>query len=842
LAERRGAESVLLRPHATDAGAVAAALGADLERGLEESEATRRAARAGPNQLEEPTAPPLWQLIWDSASEPFILLLFGAGLLAVLLGETRDGLLVLVGLVPIVGADVVTQYRAERALEALRAASAPMARVRRDGEPRDVPAAELVPGDVVLLREGDVVPADLRLAEALDLLLDRSALTGESIPEPGSVVPDPQEAPLADRRSMAYSGTAVVGGTGVGIVTATGRDTELGRIAASLAPTQRRRSPVQRELDRLVRILLAAAIGLIAVTVGLGFARGGEPGENLLAGISAAIAAIPEEPPILLAVVLGLGAYRLLRRGVLVRRLNAQETLGAVDLILTDKTGTLTENRLELASALTPEGPLEGNALDEALADGIRAEADAWHALSGTRPGSFTRALMSALQEREALPSLDARDLLEADPPDDTRPYSRTLTESGELALGAPEAVLALCEDLFQEDAEAWHSSIAEQGRAGGRTLLLARRPADGEWEPVALLVFADRLRPDITDAMAMARGAGIQAVMVTGDHPTTAATIARQAGLEAARVVTGPELDTWSDERLQRELAELNVVARAVPEQKLRLVEAARRLGRTVAVTGDGVNDAPALHRADVAVAMGSGTQVAREAADLVLGDDSFATLMGGLREGRRMVENIRKGLVFLVSTHVALLGFILIATLAGHAQPLLPLQILWLELFIDLSASVAFEREREEPGAMQRPPRPRDVPLIPSSLLARIGAAGGFTAVAALVLLQTDSVGGDHARWLAYTALVVGQVVRAYSNRSLGRSILGLGTNGFLAATAILVVCLQIAIPLVPPLADAFRAVPLTPGEWALVAGVALFPAVVADVIRRLGYTWVG
>jgi Ca2+-transporting ATPase len=231
----------------------------------------------------------------------------------------------------------------------------------------------------------------------------------------------------------------------------------------------------------------------------------------------------------------------------------------------------------------------------------------------------------------------------------------------------------------------------------------------------------------------------------------------------------------------------------------------------------------------------------VAREAADLVLGDDSFATLMGGLREGRRMVENIRKGLVFLVSTHVALLGFILIATLAGHAQPLLPLQILWLELFIDVSASVAFEREREEPGAMQRPPRPRDVPLITNSLLARIGAAGGFTAIAALVLVQTHSTGGDHARWLAYTALVVGQVVRAYANRSLGRSILGMGPNGFLAATGVLVVCLQIAIPLLPPLAEAFRAVPLSPGEWALVAGVALFPAVMADVIRRLGYAWV-
>jgi len=284
-----------------------------------------------------------------------------------------------------------------------------------------------------------------------------------------------------------------------------------------------------------------------------------------------------------------------------------------------------------------------------------------------------------------------------------------------------------------------------------------------------------------------------------------------------------------------------LRVVARAVPEQKLRLVEAARTAGRTVAVTGDGVNDAPALHRADVAVAMGSGTQVAREAADLVLGDDSFGTLMHGLREGRRMVENIRKGLVFLISTHVALLGFILIATLAGHGQPLLPVQILWLELFIDVSTSVAFERESEEPGAMRRPPRPRGTPLLPVSMLVRIGFAGGFTAVAALVLMEARGGGEDHARWLAYTALVVGQVIRANANRSLSVPVLKLRRNTFIAAAALLVVLIQVAIPFVPPLADAFRATPLDAVEWGIVLVIGLVPAVVADVARRLGQTWV-
>lgn len=818
-----------------------ARLGVDAARGLTEPEVRRRLAAAGTNELERRRAPPLWRIALSAATEPFILLLLAAGALAALLGEVRDGLLVIGGLVPIVGADVATEYRAERALDALRSASAPLARVRRDGRARDVPAAELVRGDVVLLESGDVVPADLRLLDADALLLDRSTLTGESLPEPARVEPDEPGTALAERRSIAYAGTSVVGGSGAGVVVAIGRATELGRIAGGLVGGRRRRSPVQRELDRLVRILLLAGAVLIAITVGLGFLRGQPVGANLLAGISAAIAAIPEEPPIMLAVILGLGAYRLLRKGVLVRRLSAQETLGAVDLILTDKTGTLTQNRLALERALTADGPIEGPRLVPLLHEALRAEADAWRSLSGGRAGPFTLALATALRARGALPELDPVALRHAEGPADRRPYSRTLSDGEELALGAPEAVLELCDALFGGEAEGWHAAIDEEARSAGRTLLLARRSARGSWEPRALLVFTDPLRPEVGPAMALARGAAIQPLVVTGDHPRTATAIARLAGLDASRVVTGAQLDAWTDDRLAAELPSLRVVARAVPEQKLRLVEAARATGRTVAVTGDGVNDAPALQRADVAVAMGSGTQVAREAADLVLGDDSFGTLMEALREGRRMVENVRKGLVFLVSTHVALLGFILIATLAGQGQPLLPIQILWLELFIDISASVAFEREAEEPGAMRRPPRPRGVPLLSPSLLARVALAGGFTAVAALVVVQLRGGDAEHARWLAYSVLVVGQVVRAYANRSLSTSVLRLGRNTLLAVACLLVLAIHVAMPYLPPLAEAFRASPLSPGEWGVVFLIALLPAVAADLIRRAGRTWV-
>ena len=353
-----------------------------------------------------------------------------------------------------------------------------------------------------------------------------------------------------------------------------------------------------------------------------------------------------------------------------------------------------------------------------------------------------------------------------------------------------------------------------------------------------ALVGFADPIRPGIAEAMGTARAAGVQVIVVTGDHPRTAATIAREAGLDADTVVTGEDLASWDDARLAAELPNLHVVARSTPEQKLRLVRAARTDRRIVAVTGDGVNDAPALHGADVAVAMGSGTAVAREASDLVLGDDSFATLMFGLAEGRRIVDNVQKGLVFIVSTHVAFLGFILISTLfVAERQVLLPLQILWMELFIDLSTSIAFEREPPEPALMSRPPRHAEQPLLTNGILAGIAGAGGFTAIAALVVMLTHGGDFQHAAWLAYTTLVVGQCVRAYWNRSVREPIHRLGRNGFLLAAGVAVVAIQVLIPYVPPLAEAFRATTLDLTDWLLVAAVAFAPAVVAEIGRMRG-----
>jgi Ca2+-transporting ATPase len=481
---------------------------------------------------------------------------------------------------------------------------------------------------------------------------------------------------------------------------------------------------------------------------------------------------------------------------------------------------------------------VDGDAADpasrrEIVHDALRAEEDAWTADTQARQGSFTRALIAACGD--VLPALDPRELLDARSPRPDAPFSRTRARRNggieELALGAPEAVLELGD---HPDDERWRTVAESAAGSGKRLLLLARRVDAGPWSPTALLSFADTLRPGIREALAEATTAGIHTIVVTGDHPSTASMIAREAGLGGESVVTGSQLEEMSDDEVADALAGLEVVARATPEQKLRLVLAAKRTRRTVAVTGDGVNDAPALQQADVGVAMGSGTAVAREAADLVLGDDSFATLMDGLREGRRIVANVQKGLVFLTSTHVALLGFILIATLAGFGQPLLPIQILWLELFIDLSSSIAFEREPPEPDVMRVPPRPRDRPLLTRELLTRVAVAGGVTAFAALGLMSWHGGGFDHARWLAFTALVYAQLVRAYANRSLVHPVRTLPVNGFLLVVCASAAVIQLVIPYIGPLAAAFRATPLDPLDLALVAIIAVVPALVAELVR--------
>lgn len=834
----------LTNAHALEVEDVAVKLQVNPLIGLSAHDVERRAAIFGVNVIGDATRDPLWRTLFGAVAEPFIIALGVAGILAIAVGEVRDGVLILLMLLPIILADVVTDLRAERALDALRAASAPLARVRRNGSVSTVLATQLVPGDLVLLKVGEIVPADLRLVKVDGLLLDNSALTGESLPDAARLAPDAADTPLNARRCMAYAGTSAVGGRGEGLVTHIGSSTEFGAIAVSLTTRGARRSPLQRELDRLVRIMLFVAVALITTIVAAGIIRGSSIGENILAGVSAAIAAIPEEPPVLLAVILSLGSYRLLKRGVLVRRLNAEETLGAVNLIISDKTGTLTQNRLEVISVriehVNQIAEASGNERLEVLRDALRAEEDAWGGDSSGL-GSFSRALVAGLKgesqpDHSLLP--DRSELISASVPNHDRPYSLTVTRRGgvneELALGAPEAVLSLA-TAESVTRDRWLTEVNRAAAAGERLLALAARRDGGNWAIRALIGFADPIRPEIAAAMRTAARAGIQVIVVTGDHPRTAAAIAREAGLDTANIVTGEEIATWSDERLAAQLPRIHIVARSTPQQKLRLVRAARADQRVVAVLGDGVNDAPALHGADVAVSMGSGTAVAREASDLVLGDDSFATLIYALGEGRRIVDNVQKGLIFIVSTHVAFLLFILLATLFVSSTPvLIPLQILWMELFIDLSASAAFERERAEPDVMQRSPRDPGRPILSAPILISTVAAGTFTAAAAITVMLTHEGDLAYRSWLAYTILVVSQSVRAYWNRSARWPIRSLSRNSVLLGACIAAVIIQLLIPVIPPLAELFRAQILSVGDWLIVAIIALAPAVTAELVR--------
>jgi Ca2+-transporting ATPase len=525
--------------------------------------------------------------------------------------------------------------------------------------------------------------------------------------------------------------------------------------------------------------------------------------------------------------------------------LNAEEALGSVDLIVTDKTGTLTENRLAVSEVRTLAGRASGARRQKLLVEALLTDEAAWRD-DGGRVGSFSAALLGEVGPQVAEQARERLQLLAATPFRQGSLLSevRIADARGEraLRLGAPEAVIDRSAPAPGPDR--WLELAHRAATGGARVLALAeRRDSEEAWRTIALLGFADRLRDDVPAAIAEVDRAGIQVLVVTGDHLATALSVATAAGVPKGLAVAADELDRWDDETLDVRLRDLRIVARAQPHHKMRIVRSAQRTGRTVAVTGDGVNDAPALQGSDVAVAMGSGTEVAREAADLVLGDDSFATLTFGLREGRRIVDNVLKGLVFLTSTHVALLGFVLLGTLAGFTQPLLPLQILWLELFIDVSTSVAFEAEPAEPDLMRRPPRPPGRPLLTPSILGGVALAGGLSAVGALALMLSAGGGLEHQRWVAFTTLVLAQAVRANANRSLGKNTWTLIPNRFLATAAILVVTVQVLIPFVPPLADAFRASPLAPGEWLLALAVAIAPWLLAEGVRaRARVPWIG
>ncbi|OFW55328.1 MAG: ATPase, partial [Actinobacteria bacterium RBG_16_70_17] len=735
---------------------------------------------------------------------PMFLMLVAAGSIYLFMGEPTDALMLLGFVVVVMGITVVQERRTERALDALRDLSSPRALVIRGGEQRRIPGREVVRGDILVLAEGDRVPADALLRRGINLSADESLLTGESVPvrkapsaEAGSL-----DRPGGDDLPSLFSGTLVTAGQGIAEVVNTGAETELGKIGKALQQVEPEATLLQKETGRLVRIF--ALVGLTAcavVVVVYGLTRGGGLGiwrEGFLAGIAMAMALLPEEFPVVLTVFLALGAWRISRSQVLTRSMPAVETLGAATVLCVDKTGTLTLNQMTLKQLVTAgrsvdlmnhsgDLPEELHSLVETAVlaskpDPFDPMERAIH-LTGNRVLEETGHLHSGwslAREYPLTPGLLAV----------SHVWRRD--DSAEFFIaskGAPEAIAGLCR-MSAEERELLAQEVAVLASAGLRVLGVARGTADTGDLPddlhalplqfVGLLGLEDLLRPTVPAAVAECRGAGIRVIMITGDYPVTAQSIARQAGLDNwETVITGPELDRMSDEDLAERINNAQVFARVVPEQKLRIVSALKANGEIVAMTGDGVNDAPALKAAHIGIAMGGrGTDVAREAASLILLDDDFSSIVAAVRLGRRIFDNIKKAIAFIFAVHVPIAGLSMLPVFVpGWPLLLLPVHIVFLELIIDPSCTLVFEGEEADAGVMQRPPRNPRERLFSWGTIGLAVLQGLAVLAVCLVVFAVfrQSHAPDAARALTFTTLVIGFLVIILANRSWERTIVG-------------------------------------------------------------------
>ena len=666
-----------------------------------------------------------------------ILLLLVTGILYSVWGGLSDALTIFFVIFTLVGVEILNERRAQKAIAHLRTLAEPTASVRRSGRIIEIPVEQLVPGDVILLGAGRHVPADARLIEAYGLMADESLLTGESVPvEKEAELTLAQDVPLAERRNLVYAGATITRGRGTAVVVATGMITELGQVASLTREIKPPPTPLQETMRELTRWMVWVALGFSVVVPLSGWLLSGQPlRQMLLIGLSLAFATIPEEGPIIITMVLALGAYRLSRERAIVKNLRAIEALGAITVIATDKTGTLTENRMEVKQlypqALASKLLEVGTVCNDATEDGERFKGD-----------PLEVALLSAARQA----GLDVGALRRACPLHDEFTFdnvrkrmSVVCQRDGRLwiaAKGAPEAILSLSigretadgqQPLTEADRQALLATAAQMAHEGLRVIALAEktlrdgRPgqdqAESELNFVGLAGLADPPRPEVREAIAECRMAGIRPIMITGDHPLTARAIAGQVGLDGeARLLTGVELDALSDERLEEIVGQVSLYARTTPQHKLRIVRALRQRGERVAVTGDGTNDAPALVAADIGIAMGeTGSDVARASSDIVLADDNFRTIIRAVEEGRILFANLSKGLRYYLACKVALVLATLLPVLLRVPVPFAPIQIILMELFMDLAASATFVAEPGEPGLMRRPPEiPRRVSWI--------------------------------------------------------------------------------------------------------------------------------
>ena len=800
----------------------------DPERGLSEAAARRRLAERGPNELKAARRVSPWAILVAQLKNVLIAVLIAAVGLSAFLGDALEAAVIAAIVILAVLLGFVQEYRAERAIEALREMAAPTATVVRGGEEREIPARDLVPGDILLLQAGDRVPADARLIAAVNLKAEESALTGESAPVEKISNPLPGDAELADRTNMVWAGTAVTYGRGRAVVAATGMDTEFGRIARMLEAVEEERTPLQHNLDRVGRMLAWAGLAVVLLVMASGLVHGQPFLEMLVFGIALAVAVVPEALPAVVTISLALGVQRMVKRHVLVRRLPAVETLGSVSVIGSDKTGTLTRDEMTVrhlsvagqafevtGAGYEPAGSflLGGQEVEppEALLELLRAAALASDA-DLVRDGEPTAAgsgihgdpTEGALVVAAAKAGLDKRQLDARFPRVGEIPFtseSKRMTTlhaapAGTVAFakGAPEVILAAStrrlgaageEPLDAAGREAVLAEAQSLAASALRVLAIARKtngvPEDAErgLTFLGLAGMIDPPRPEAKAAILTCERAGIKPLMITGDHPVTAQAIARELGvLRSGRAVTGAEIDRMDDAELAREVETFEVCARVSPAHKLRIVTALQARGHSVAMTGDGVNDAPALKKADIGIAMGvTGTDVTKEAADMTLTDDNFASIVAAVEEGRGVFDNIKKYLMFLLSSNIGEIGLMAGASLAGLPLPLSAVQILYVNLATDGLPALALAVDPPESGAMERPPRDPHRGFFTRPIVSLLLVGGIWSALVNLGLFAWALGSGRplrQAMTMTFVLLVLIQLYKAYNYRSDRHSVL--------------------------------------------------------------------
>jgi len=863
-------------------------------RGLTEDEATKRLQEHGPNELQARSHISPWSILLEQFKNVLIVILLLATALSAFLGHGVEAIAITVIVLFAVILGFIQEYRAERAIEALREMAAPNATVIRDGREQRIPARDLVPGDLVLLATGDKVPADARLTEAVNLQTVEAPLTGESAPvEKHSTALPEEQLPAADQRNMTFAGTAVTYGRGRALIVATGMATEFGKIARMLQDVDTAKTPLQKNLDRIGKSLARAAFAVVFVIVILGLFRGQPFVEMLIFGVALAVAVVPEALPAVVTISLALGVKRMVRRNALIRRLPAVETLGSTSVICSDKTGTLTKDEMtvrrlyvdghmldvsgtgyEPAGAFSMNGagasistPVSMLLRAAALASDARVEqkngAGTWEVKGDPTEGALVVVAAKAGLNKADLDSQFSR-VSEIPFTAETKRMT-TLHETPEgivaYSKGAPEVIVQSCTSQLTDAGaepldEARRADVLERARqmAGEalRVLAVAYKPraavadAENEMTLLGLAGMIDPPRPEAKSAVRRCEEAGIKVIMITGDHPLTAKAVADELGLSKdGRVVNGSELEAMDDAQLERAVESIEVCARVSPAHKLRVVTALQNRGQVVAMTGDGVNDAPALKKADIGIAMGiTGTDVSKEAAAMTLTDDNFASIVAAVEEGRGIFSNIKKYLMYLLSSNIGEIGLMAGATLAGLPLPLSAVQILYVNLATDGLPALALAVDPPEQGLMQRPPRNPRTGIFTRPVILLMLAGGVWSAIVNLSLFVWALSSGRsvaEAMTMTFVSLVLIQFFKAYNFRSDRASVLHQPFANKWLNLAILWELVMLGLILYVPLLErTFGTFPLTLTDWAIIAVAAFTVSPVLELTKWIERRW--